>query len=109
MGYKNRNHKQKRVISPSKFARIFASNLDKCGVAYRTKGWVTQRSLAAVKVDNIIYAKFACKVQPENRLQTFCIRYRIDEEPLDFVAFCQYPSQLQAIADMNEAEGMELF
>lgn len=109
MGYKNRNHKQKRVISPSKFARIFASNLDKCGVAYRTKGWVIQRSLAAVKVGDIVYAKFACKVQPENSLKTFCIRYRVDENPLDFVAFCQYPNQLQAITDMSEAEGVEIF
>lgn len=109
MGYKNRNHKQKRVISPSKFARIFACNLDKAGVAYRTKGWVTQRSLAAVKVGDIVYAKFACKIQPENRLQTFCIRYRVDENPLDFIAFVKYSSKYQAIADMSEAEGMELF
>ena len=109
MGYKNRTHSQRRVISERKFSRIFTCNLDKAGVAYRTKGWVPQRSLAAVKVGDIVYAKFACKVQPENRLQTFCIRYRVDEDPLDFIAFVKYSSKYQANVDMSEAEGMEIF
>ena len=76
MGYKNRTHRQKRIISERKFNRIFISNLHKAGVAYRSTNLTAQRSLEACKVGDIVYARFACKTQPTDRLQTFCIRYR---------------------------------
>ena len=109
MGYKNRTHRQKRIISERKFNRIFVSNLHKAGVAYRSENLTAQRSLAACKVGDIVYAKFTCKTQPTDRLQTFCIRYRADEEILDFIAFVEYASKYQAIRDMSECEGAEIF
>ena len=95
MKIKNRNHEYKRAISERKFSRLFDANLDKAGFAYVTKNWETERSLAAVMVDNIIYARFATKDRSKNSLDTFCIRYKIEDGYAeDFVAFSPFPLKL---------------
>lgn len=95
MGYKNRTHSEKRVISPRKFSRIYDNNLDCAGVAVIMRDYNEgfRVSLQAVKVDNIIYATFACRKQNGSRLQTYCVRYNTDV-PLDFVSFQPYPNHL---------------
>ena len=61
----NRYHSIRRVISERKFERIFDNNLHSAGVCtiYRgfNHGWVN--SLMAVKINGIIYAKFATRRQ----------------------------------------------
>lgn len=95
MGYKNRTHRQRRVISPRKFSRLFSENLGKAGVCtiYRNHDEGFVNSLQAVEINGIIYARFPCKKQEGNRLDTFCIRYLV-EHPLDFVSFRRYPNHL---------------
>ena len=95
MGYKNRTHRIKRVISPRKFSRLFAENLDKAGVCtiYRNHDEGFVNSLQAVEIDGIIYARFPCRNSKGNRLDTYCIRYLV-EQPLDFVSFRKYPKRI---------------
>ena len=95
MGYKNRTHQIKRVISPRKFSRLFAQNLDKAGVCiiYRSHDEGFVNSLQAVELNGIIYARFPCRNPEGNRLETFCIRYLV-EQPLDNAHFRKYPNQL---------------
>ena len=95
MGYKNRTHQIKRVISPRKFSRLFAQNLDKAGVCtvYRSHDEGFVNSLQAVELDGIIYARFPCRNPDGYRLDTFCIRYLV-EQPLDNAHFRKYPNQL---------------
>lgn len=95
MGYKNRTHRQRRVISPHKFSRLFSQNLSQAGVCtiYRNHDEGFVNSLQAIEINGIIYARFPCKKQEGNRLDTFCIRY-LAEQPLDFVSFRVYPSHL---------------
>lgn len=95
MKQKNRNHPYKRLISPRKFARLLNSNLDKAGFAYITKDWNTKRSLQAVKINNIIYAQFATNQQKANRLETYCVRYKVEDGMTeDFIAFSPFPIQV---------------
>lgn len=92
---KNANHKFKRVISKRKYSRIFESNLDKAGFAYITRNWETDRSLSAVKVGDIVYAEFPTKNRKQNRLETYCVRYKVTEDySEDFVAFSPFPIKL---------------
>lgn len=95
MGYKNRTHQMKRVISPRKFSRLFSENLDKAGVCtvYRNHDEGFINSLQAVELNGIIYARFPCRNPEGNRLDTFCVRYLV-EQPLDFASFRSYPSHL---------------
>ena len=95
MGYKNRTHQIKRVISPRKFSRLFSQNLDKAGVCtiYRSHDEGFVNSLQAVELNGIIYARLPCRNPEGNRLETFCIRYLV-EQPLDSAHFRRYPSQL---------------
>lgn len=90
---------QKRQISDHKFGRIFSQNLDKTGVAYITKDWVTLRSLSAVKIGNFVYAKFQCAEQEQNRLKTYHVRYDLDN-PLDFIAFSKYSVPVFAVCEL---------
>lgn len=94
-GYKSRTHQQKRVISTRKFSRLFSEHLDKAGVCtiYRNHDEGFVNSLQAVEIDGIIYARFPCRNNEGNRLDTYCIRYLV-EQPLDFVSFRSYPSHL---------------
>lgn len=94
-GYKNKTHRQRRVISMRKLSRLFSQNLDKAGVCtiYRCNNDGFVNSLQALEIDGIIYARFPCKKQEGNRLETYCIRYLV-EEPLDFVSFRKYPSSV---------------
>lgn len=94
-GYKNRNHRQKRIISERKFSRLFSENLDKAGVCmiYRNHDEGFINSLQAVELNGIIYARFPCRNPEGNRLETFCIRYLV-EQPLDNAHFRKYPGQL---------------
>jgi len=87
----NRLKSIKRQISDYKFSRIFARNLDKVGVAFKTDRYGnTVNSAQAVKVGRYIYARFPCKKQTENRLNMYSCRY--DEEfPLDMITFVPYP------------------
>ena len=82
----------KRQISDNKFSRIYVSNMDKAGVAFKTdKYGNTVNSALAVKTDDgFIYARFPCKTQPENRLKMYSCRYSLDF-PLDFITFVPYP------------------
>ena len=50
-------------------------------------------SLQAVEINGIIYARFQCRNPKASRLETFCIRYMV-EEPVDNVCFRKYPNQL---------------
>lgn len=95
MGYKNRTHQIKRVISPRKFSRLFSQNLDKAGVCtiYRSHDEGFINSLQALEMNGIIYARFLCRNPEGNRLETFCIRYLV-EQPLDNAHFRKYPNQL---------------
>ena len=91
----NRYHSIKRQISERKFSRIFDNNLHAAGTCtiYRgfNHGWVN--SLMAVKINGIIYAKFATRRQSGSRLTTYAIRYS-EDFPLDYVSFRAYPAKL---------------
>lgn len=107
MGYKNRTHRQKRIISERKFNRIYLANMDKAGKAYRSIKGIPQQSLAAIKVGDILYAKFLCK----DGTSTFCIRYNLNEEmtysSLDYTAFSLYPKHIRyllAVLDLGKGE-----
>lgn len=89
----NKFKTQKRLVSDHKYSRLFSQNLDNAGFAYITRDWETQRSLSAIKIDNFIYAQFACKNQESGRLKTYQIRYDITE-PMDFIAFSPFPVKI---------------
>lgn len=91
----NRFSKQRKQISPSKFHRIFENNLESAGVAtvYKSHDQGFVNSLQSVKVDNHVYAIFPCNRQKGNRLETYAVKYNL-EEPLDFISFQVYPNQL---------------
>lgn len=100
MGYHNRDHKHRRIISKYKLARVYENNLDKAGVAYRTIGGATQTSSVACKVGNIVYALFG-KLENEDLTEDIYIRYQIEENKgLDKIAFSQYDSQIPAMIDI---------
>lgn len=99
MGYHNKDHKQRRIISKYKLARIYENNLDKAGVAYRTTGEETQTSSAACKVGQVIYAWFS-KKENEDLKEDICIRYRVDEKELDLIAFSHYNSPIKSFFDL---------
>ena len=90
----NRYLNQRKIVSNRKFERLFSQNLHLAGVAYTTdKQWNTKNSLQAVCLNGFVYAKFPCKDQSANRLETFCVRYSL-ENPLDFIMFQPYPSSV---------------
>lgn len=99
MGYHNKDHKYRRVVSKYKLARIYENNLDKAGVAYRIIGGETQTSSVACKIGPIIYAWFA-KKENEGLKEDICIRYRVDEKELDLIAFSHYNSPIKSFFDL---------
>ena len=99
MGYKNKDYKQKRIISKYKLARIYENNLDKAGVAYRIIKGETQTSSVACKIGPIIYAWFT-KERNEELKEDICIRYRTDEKELDLIAFSHYNSSIRSFFDL---------
>ena len=94
-GYKPRNYNSKKIISESKFHRIFNANLDKAGVAsiYRNHRFVN--SLQAVMIDGFVYALMPCKKQAGNRIDCYCVRYTL-EDAEDFIMFRPFPSHVLA-------------
>lgn len=94
-GPKNKNHEFKRALSYRKFSRLFDANLESAGFAYVTKNWETKRSLRALKLGDIIYAEFASGPKGKNRLESYCVRYKVSEGwAEDFVAFSPFPLRL---------------
>ena len=94
-GYKNRTHRQCRVISARKFHRIFESNLEYAGVAtiYKSHDQGFVNSLQSVRVDNYVYAIFPTNKQKGSRIETYAVKYNL-ENPLDFICFREYPAHL---------------
>lgn len=95
MGYKNRTHNQCRLISPRKFHRIFENNLSSAGVAtvYKSHDQGFINSSQSVRVGNYVYAIFPTNKQKGNRLETYAVKYNLDN-PLHFICFREYPSYL---------------
>ncbi|MNQ35330.1 hypothetical protein D3C85_488100 [compost metagenome] len=102
---RNRNHKEKRVVSKSKFQRILKKNLDSTGYAYiitDLETYEVKRSLHAVVVGKHLYAKFMCK---DFKKGCYYIRYSLDpEDSCDFVAFQYYPNGQKALMEIINAE-----
>lgn len=96
-GYKNRNHTEKHVISEAKFSRLFSQNLNCAGVCtlYRGHDEGFINSVQALEINGFVYARFPCRNPEGNRLKTFAIRYSL-ENPLDFVSFSKYSSNVFA-------------
>lgn len=97
----NKYSKQRKIISASKYMRIYNDNLDKVGTAliYKThnQGWVN--SLSAVKVGNFVYCTLPCKHQNGSRLETYNIKYNVEDSPLDNICFVAYPRPVQPKVD----------
>lgn len=93
----NKFSKQRKLVSPNKFQRIFNNNLDCAGTAMIYKdhnsGWTN--SLSAVKVGSFVYCQLPCKRQKGSRLETFYIKYNVEESPLDNIVFVNYPRHVQ--------------
>ena len=100
MGYHNKDHNQRRIISTYKPARIYESNLAKAGVAYRIINGKTQTSSVACKLDDIVYALFE-RTEDNDLIEDIYIRYQIkDDKGLDRIAFSWYDSKILAMIDL---------
>lgn len=97
----NKFSKQRKLVSPNKFQRIFNNNLGCVGTAMLYKdhdhGWVN--SLSAVKVGSFVYCQMPCKRQKGSRLETFYIKYNVENSPLDNIVFVNYPKPIQPKGD----------
>lgn len=95
-GYKPRNYNSKKIISESKFHRIFNANLHSAGVAsiYRNHQFVN--SLQACVIGDYCYAMLPCKVQAGNRIDCYYVRYNLVDNPQDWISFRPYPSPIFA-------------
>lgn len=85
-----------KLVSEHKFNRVFKDNLHNAGCAMIYKnhdsGW--KSSLSAVKANGFIYATFACSRQPGSRLQTYIVKYNL-ENPIHNVVFIPYPKPIE--------------
>ena len=106
MGYHNRDHRERRVISKHKLLRVYTSNLGKAGVAYRRVKGETQTSSVACKVGPIIYALFT-KERNESLKEDICIRYLEDEK--DQIAFSDYKDPFLARLDLIKMNHKKYF
>lgn len=95
-GYKPRNYNSKKIISESKFHRIFNANLHTAGVAtiYRNHQFVN--SLQACVVGDYCYAMLPCKAQAGNRIDCYYVRYNLVDNPQDWINFRPHPSPIFA-------------
>lgn len=93
----NKFSKQRKLVSPNKFRRILNDNLDCAGTAmiYKDHNTSWQNSLSAVKVGSFVYCQFACKHQNGSRLETYNIKYNVEDSPLDNICFVSYPKPVQ--------------
>lgn len=100
MGYHNKDHKQRRIISKYKLARIYENNLNNAGIAFRIVKGVTQTSSVACKVGNVVYTLFE-KSENKDLIEDIYIRYQLENNKgLDRIAFSQYDSQIPAMIDI---------
>lgn len=97
-GYKPRNFKQKKIVSLQKFNRMFSNNLGCVGVATVYKNHKFINSLQAVQVGNHVYCRFPCHEQAGNRLDSYCVRYNLND-PVEYIQFRQYPQHVIPSAD----------
>jgi hypothetical protein len=85
-----------KLVSEHKFARVFKDNLHNTGIAMVYKshqvGW--KSSLSAVAANGFVYATFACSKQPGSRLQTYTVKYNLDN-PIHHVTFIPYPKPVE--------------
>lgn len=83
---RNRNHKEKRVLSQTKFWRIYNNNPESVGVAYRFRKWQVQMAVNAVIFNGFLYCEFDCKDQQH----VHYVRYSLNDLH-DFIAFHKHP------------------
>ena len=85
-----------KLVSEHKFARIFKDNLHNagCAMVYKSHqaGW--KSSLSAVAANGFVYATFACSKQSGSRLQTYTVKYNLDD-PIHHVTFILYPKPVE--------------
>lgn len=106
MGYKNRDHTQRRNISEKKFQRILNANLDSVGTAFIRRGRFYETEVASFEAcivdDNFVYARFPCKNTVSNRLNSYCVRFSL-KDPVDFIRF-QWFNKPAVVEDKEEEE-----
>ena len=85
-----------KLVSEHKFNRVLKDNLHNAGIAMVYKshqvGW--KSSLSAVAANGFVYAAFACSKQPGSRLQTYTVKYNLDN-PVHHVTFIPYPKPIE--------------
>ena len=85
-----------KLVSEHKFNRVLKDNLHNTGIAMVYKshqvGW--KSSLSAVAANGFVYAAFACSKQPGSRLQTYTVKYNLDN-PVHHVTFIPYPKPIE--------------
>lgn len=85
-----------KLVSEHKFNRVFKDNLHNAGCAMIYKshdaGW--KSSLSAVVANGFVYATFACSKQPRSRLQTYTVKYSLDN-PIHHLVFLRYPKPVE--------------
>lgn len=89
-----------KIVSEHKFNRVFKDNLHNAGCAMIYKshddGW--KSSLSAVVANGFVYGTFACSKQPGNRLQTYTVKYNLDN-PIHHLVFLRYPKPVEIKVD----------
>jgi len=88
----NKYSKQRKIISASKYMRIYNDNLDKvgCAMIYKSHDMGWKSSLSAVAANGFVYATFATAKQAGSRLSTYSVKYNM-ESPLHHVVFIPFP------------------
>lgn len=85
-----------KLVSEHKFARIFKNNLHNAGTALVYKshdlGW--KSSLSAVVANGFVYATFPCHKQAGSRLQTYTVKYSLDN-PIHHITFIPFPKPIE--------------
>ena len=85
-----------KLVSEHKYARVFKDNLHNtgCAMIYKSHqaGW--KSSLSAVAANGFVYATFACSKQPGSRLQTYTVKYNLDN-PIHHLVFLRYPKPVE--------------
>ena len=89
-----------KLVSEHKYNRVFKDNLHNAGCAMIYKshdtGW--KSSLSAVVANGFVYATFACERQPGSRLQTYTVKYNLDN-PIHHLVFLRYPKPVEIKVD----------
>lgn len=109
MGYRNRDHKQRKNISEKKFQRILNNNLHNTGIAsIRRARYYDDEvfSFEACVVGSFVYARLPCKDTVANRLSSYYVRFDLNN-PVDFIRFKRYSVPVEVIYEEDFEE--ELF